>query len=97
MSLKSTMNSFSQMVTNARENKISASGVVGVLFCIVGLLLFVVSAICFFCSVGDSTFLMSLIDKILVLIGSGTCLLGVRKVGRMVGHKNNTTENNQNI
>jgi hypothetical protein len=51
----------------------------------------------FFCSVGDSTFLMSLIDKILVLIGSGTCLLGVRKVGSMVGNKNNTTENNQNI
>lgn len=97
MSLKSTMNSFSQMVTNARENKISASGVVGVLFCIVGLLLFVVSTICFFCSVGDSTFLMSLIDKILILIGSGTCLLGVRKVGSMVGNKNNSSENNEAI
>lgn len=97
MSIKNTMKSFSQMVTNARENKISASGVVGVLFCIVGLLLFVVSAICFFCSVGDSTFLMSLIDKILILIGSGTCLLGVRKVGSMVGNKNNSSENHEAI
>lgn len=95
MSFKDTVNSFTQMVTNAKENKISASGVVGVLFCIVGLLLFVVSTICFFCSVGDSTLLMSLVDKILILIGSGTCLLGVRKVGSIVGNKNNTSENQE--
>ena len=97
MNLKKKFSTFTEMVTNARENKISASGAIGVLFCIFGLLLFIVSTICFFFSVGDATFVMSLIDKILILIGSGTCLLGVRKVGSMVGNKNNGSDNNEAI
>lgn len=93
MNLKKKFSTFTEMVTNARENKISASGAIGVLFCIFGLLLFIVSTICFFCSVGDATFVMSLIDKILILIGSGTCLLGVRKVGSIVTDKNDKGSN----
>ena len=72
--------SFDQMVTNSKTNKTSASGVVGVLFCLVGLLLFVASIVCYFLSIGDSSLLMSLLDKILLLIGAGSCLLGVRKL-----------------
>lgn len=72
--------SFDQMVTNSKNNKTSASGVVGVLFCLVGLLLFVASIVCYFLSIGDSSLLMSLLDKILLLIGAGSCLLGVRKL-----------------
>lgn len=75
-------NSFSlgQMVTNTKSHKTSATGVVGVLFCLVGLLLFVGSIICYFLSIGESSLLMSLLDKILLLIGAGSCLLGVRKL-----------------
>lgn len=75
-------NSFSlgQMVTNTKSHKTSATGVVGVLFCLVGLLLFVGSIICYFLSIGESSLLMSLLDKILLLIGAGSCLLGVRKI-----------------
>lgn len=97
MNLKKKFSTFTEMVTNARENKISASGVIGVLFCIFGLILFITSTICFYCSVGDATFIMSLIDKILILIGSGTCLLGVRKVGSMVNNKNNGGDNNTEV
>lgn len=97
MSLNRKFSKFTEMVTNARENKISASGVIGVLFCIFGLILFITCTICFFCSVGNATFVMSLIDKVLILIGSGTCLLGVRKVGSMVGNKNNGSDNNEAV
>jgi hypothetical protein len=72
--------SFDQMVTNSKTNKTSASGVVGVLFCLVGLILFVGSIVCYFLSIGESSLLMSLLDKILLLIGAGSCLLGVRKL-----------------
>lgn len=72
--------SLSQMVTNTKSHKTSATGVVGVLFCLVGLLLFVSSIICYFLSIGESSLLMSLLDKILLLIGAGSCLLGVRKI-----------------
>ena len=72
--------SFDQMVTNSKTNKSSASGVVGVLFCLVGLFLFVGSIVCYFLSIGESSLLMSLLDKILLLIGAGSCLLGVRKL-----------------
>ena len=72
--------SLSQMVTNTKSHKTSATGVVGVLFCLVGLLLFVGSIICYFLSIGESSLLMSLLDKILLLIGAGSCLLGVRKI-----------------
>ena len=72
--------SFDQMVTNSKTNKTSASGVVGVLFCLVGLILFVGSIVCYFFSIGESSLLMSLLDKILLLIGAGSCLLGVRKL-----------------
>lgn len=72
--------SFDQMVTNSKNNKTSASGVVGVLFCLVGLILFVGSVVCYFLSIGESSLLMSLLDKILLLIGAGSCLLGVRKL-----------------
>lgn len=72
--------SFAQMVTNTKTHKTSATGVVGVLFCLVGLVLFVGSIICYFLSIGESSLLMSLLDKILLLIGAGSCLLGVRKM-----------------
>ena len=72
--------SFDQMVTNSKTNKTSASGVVGVLFCLVGLILFVGSIVCYFLSIGESSLLMSLFDKIFFLIGAGSCLLGVRKL-----------------
>ena len=72
--------SIDQMVTNSKNNKTSASGVVGVLFCLVGLVLFVGSIVCYFMSIGDSSLLMGLLDKILLLIGAGSCLLGVRKL-----------------
>ena len=72
--------SIDQMVTNSKNNKTSASGVVGVLFCLVGLLVFVGSIVCYFLSIGESSLLMSLLDKILLLIGAGSCLLGVRKI-----------------
>lgn len=72
--------SIDQMVTNSKNNKTSASGVVGVLFCLVGLMLFVGSIVCYFLSIGESSLLMSLLDKILLLIGAGSCLLGVRKI-----------------
>ena len=58
--------SLSQMVTNTKSHKTSATGVVGVLFCLVGLLLFVGSIICYFLSIGESSLLMSLLDKILL-------------------------------
>ena len=72
--------SLDQMVTNSKNNKTSASGVVGVLFCLVGLVLVVGSIVCYFMSIGDSSLLMGLLDKILLLIGAGSCLLGVRKL-----------------
>ena len=83
--------SLSQMVTNTKSHKTSATGVVGVLFCLVGLFLFVGSIICYFLSIGDSSLLMSLLDKILLLIGAGSCLLGVRKI-RDTGKTNNENE-----
>lgn len=72
--------SFDQMVTNSKNNKTSASGLVGVLFCIVGLILFVGSIVCYFGKIGDSSLVLELLDKILLLIGAGSCLLGVRKL-----------------
>lgn len=72
--------SFDQMVTNSKNNKTSASGLVGVLFCLVGLMLFVGSIVCYFGKIGDSSLLLELLDKILLLIGAGSCLLGVRKI-----------------
>lgn len=89
--------SWNQMVTNTKYNKTSATGVIGVVFCFIGLLLFIATTICYFCAVGDATFMMSLLDKILILIGSGTCLLGVRKVGGMVANKGNNTVNNEEV
>ena len=85
--------SWNQMVTNTKYNKTSATGVIGVVFCFTGLLLFITTTICYFFAVGDATFMMSLLDKILILIGSGTCLLGVRKVGGMVANKENNSDN----
>lgn len=81
--------SFEQMVTNTKTNKTSASGVIGVLFCLVGLILFVGSIVCYFLSIGDSSLLMSLLDKILLLIGAGSCLLGVRKIKNNNGIRDN--------
>lgn len=73
--------SFNQMINNSKTNKTSASGLVGVLFCLVGLLLFSITTICYFFGIGDSSLMMTLLDKILILIACGACLLGVRKYG----------------
>lgn len=86
--------SVSQMVTNTDSNKTSATGVIGVLFCVFGLLMFISSVFCYFLYVGEATVIMTLLDKILILIGAGTCLLGVRKFGEIGGTK--TKENDGN-
>ena len=70
-----------ETVLNSKTNKTSASGLVGVLFCLVGLLLFSITTICYFFGIGDSSLMMTLLDKILILIACGACLLGVRKYG----------------
>ena len=74
MSLNRKFSKFTEMVTNARENKISASGVIGVLFCIFGLILFItsLSKLLFNCCLCIKVFLMKKIilneDRLSVLL-----------------------------
>lgn len=74
--------SFSELVTNTTSGKTSASGFVGVILCIAGI-------ICFVFEVGGHFFgvqeVSTILDKITIVIGLGAALLGVRKVSSSKG------------
>ena len=81
---------FRNMITNryAAHNKdISATGTMGSITMLVGLLIFVILCIFYIINISEAGNIILLIDKAIIIITLGASLLGVRKVSSVIGSK----------
>ena len=76
--------------TSNDNGKTSGSGCIGFLAGIIGVIIFLCTAICLYFHVEGIT--IELIDKSITLIGISALLLGVRKVSPIINNKNESKE-----
>lgn len=81
---------FRNMITNngaSSNREISASGAMGSISLLVGLLVFVALTIFYIVNIDEAPNVMMLIDKSIVVMTLGSSLLGVRKISSVIGSK----------
>lgn len=81
---------FRNMITNngaSSNREISASGAMGSISLVVGLLVFVVLTIFYIVNINEAPNVLMLIDKSIVVMTLGSSLLGVRKISSVIGSK----------
>ncbi len=82
--------SFMEMITSGRDGSTSATGFVGVILSLVCILMAVAIFIFYFVNVKEADHVLALLDKVIIMLGIGSALLGTRKISGVIGSKNNT-------
>lgn len=83
--------SFMEMITSGRDGSTSATGFVGVILSLVCILMAVAIFVFYFLNTGEAENILSLLDKVIIMLGIGSALLGTRKISGVIGSKNSTT------
>lgn len=73
------------------KDEISSSGLVGLLLSMLSMILVAALVILFFVNSGLSESILSLIDKMIYIMGIGAALLGVRKIGGIIKANNSSS------
>ena len=82
--------SFMEMITSGRNGSTSATGFIGVVLSLVCILMAVAIFIFYFVNTKEAEHILSLLDKVIIMLGIGSALLGTRKISGVIGSKNNT-------
>lgn len=82
--------SFMEMITSGRDGSTSATGFVGVILSLVCILMAVAIFVFYFIHTGEAENILALLDKVIIMLGIGSALLGTRKISGVIGSKNNT-------
>lgn len=82
--------SFMEMITSGRDGSTSATGFVGVILSLVCILMAVAIFIFYFINVKEADNILALLDKVIIMLGIGSALLGTRKISGVIGSKSNT-------
>ena len=82
--------SFMEMITPGRNGSTSATGFIGVVLSLVCILMAVAIFIFYFVNTKEAEHILSLLDKVIIMLGIGSALLGTRKISGVIGSKNNT-------
>lgn len=82
--------SFMEMITSGRDGSTSATGFVGVILSLVCILMAVAIFIFYFVNVKEADHALAFLDKVIIMLGIGSALLGTRKISGVIGSKNNT-------
>ena len=89
--------SFMEMITSGRDGSTSATGFVGVILSLVCILMAVAIFIFYFVNVKEADHVLALLDKVIIMLGIGSALLGTRKISGVIGSKNSTEAMQQAI
>ena len=81
--------SFMEMITSGRNGSTSATGFIGVILSLVCILMAVAIFIFYFVNTKEAENILSLLDKVIIMLGIGSALLGTRKISGVIGSKNN--------
>ena len=82
--------SFMEMITSGRNGSTSATGFIGVVLSLVCILMAVAIFIFYLVNTKEAEHILSLLDKVIIMLGIGSALLGTRKISGVIGSKNNT-------
>lgn len=80
--------SIKDMVTSGSTGQTSATGAVGVLYELVTLLIVLSLVIFYFINQDEAANIMSMIDKMTIIMGIGAALLGTRKISGAIANSN---------
>ena len=80
--------SVKDMVTSGSTGQTSATGAVGVLYELVTLLIVLALVIFYFINQDQAANIMSMIDKMTIIMGIGAALLGTRKISGAIANAN---------
>lgn len=81
--------SFMEMITSGRDGSTSATGFVGVILSLVCIIMSVAIFIFYFVNTAEAEHILSLLDKVIIMLGIGSALLGTRKISGVIGSKSN--------
>ena len=81
--------SFMEMITSGRDGSTSATGFIGVILSLVCILMSVSIFIFYFMNTKEAENILSLLDRVIIMLGIGSALLGTRKISGVIGSKNN--------
>lgn len=84
---KTTKDRLLDMIIGA-DDKPSATGLIGILLTLTGLLLFIVLIGFYFTHTSEAVVIMAIIDKAIIIISIGSTMLGARKLAGAIGHRN---------
>lgn len=80
--------SFMEMITSGRDGSTSATGFVGVILSLVCILMSVAIFVFYFINTSEAENILALLDKVIIMLGIGSALLGTRKISGVIGSKN---------
>ena len=89
--------SFMEMITSGKDGSTSATGFIGVILSLVCILMAVAIFIFYFMHTGEAENILALADKVIIMLGIGSALLGTRKISGVIGSKNSTKAMQQAI
>lgn len=81
--------SFMEMITSGRDGSTSATGFVGVILSLVCIVMAVAIFVFYFANTDEAEHILSLLDKVIIMLGIGSALLGTRKISGVIGSKSN--------
>ena len=80
--------SFMEMITSGKDGSTSATGFIGVILSLVSILMAVAIFMFYFMHTGEAENILALADKVIIMLGIGSALLGTRKISGVIGSKN---------
>lgn len=89
--------SFMEMITSGKDGSTSATGFIGVILSLVCILMTVAIFMFYFMHTGEAENILALADKVIIMLGIGSALLGTRKISGVIGSKNSTKAMQQAI
>ena len=89
--------SFMEMITSGKDGSTSATGFIGVILSLVCILMAVAIFVFYFMHTGEAENILALADKVIIMLGIGSALLGTRKISGVIGSKNSTKAMQQAI
>lgn len=82
--------SFMEMITSGRDGSTSATGFVGVILSLVCIVMAVSIFVFYFVNTAQAENILKLLDKVIIMLGISSALLGTRKISGVIGSKNST-------
>jgi cadmium resistance protein CadD (predicted permease) len=79
-----------EMITSGRDGSTSATGFVGVILSLVCIVMAVSIFVFYFVNTAQAENILKLLDKVIIMLGISSALLGTRKISGVIGSKNST-------